>query len=70
MKFCEILWNCAFPQNFHARKLGEITVFFAVFANENFQSLKKDFEVFQKAVNYFCKVMFEQFLNMLVMNQL
>ena len=25
------LWgNCAFPQNFHTRKLGEITVFFAV----------------------------------------
>ena len=22
--------NCAFPQNFHTRKLGEITVFFAV----------------------------------------
>ena len=21
--------NCAFPQNFHTRKLGEITVFFA-----------------------------------------
>ena len=24
--------NCAFPQNFHTRKLGEITVFYAVFA--------------------------------------
>ena len=23
--------NCAFPQNFHTRKLGEITVFFTVF---------------------------------------
>ena len=23
--------NCAFPQNFHTRKLGEITVFYAVF---------------------------------------
>ena len=22
--------NCAFPQNFHTRKLGEITVFYAV----------------------------------------
>ena len=22
--------NCAYPQNFHARKLGEITVFYAV----------------------------------------
>ena len=22
--------NCVFPQNFHAKKLGEITVFFAV----------------------------------------
>ena len=22
--------NCAFPQNFHTKKLGEITVFFAV----------------------------------------
>ena len=36
----EILWegtvselwgNCAFPQNFHTRKFGEITVFFTVF---------------------------------------
>ena len=26
-KLCE---NCAFPKNFHTRKLGEITVFFAV----------------------------------------
>ena len=27
----EKLWgNCAFPQNFHTRKLGEITVFYAV----------------------------------------
>ena len=26
-KLCE---NCAFPQNFHKRKLGEITVFYAV----------------------------------------
>ena len=23
-------WNCAFPQNRHTRKLGEITVFYAV----------------------------------------
>ena len=23
--------NCAFPQNFHTRKLGEITVFFSVY---------------------------------------
>ena len=23
--------NCAFPQNFHTKKLGEITVFFAVY---------------------------------------
>ena len=26
----KICGNCAFPQNFHVRKLGEITVFFAV----------------------------------------
>ena len=26
-KLCE---NCAFPQNFHTSKLGEITVFYAV----------------------------------------
>ena len=26
-KLCE---NCAFPQKFHTRKLGEITVFYAV----------------------------------------
>ena len=25
--------NCAFPQSFHTRKLGEITVFFAVVGN-------------------------------------
>ena len=27
--------NCAFSQNFHTRKLGEITVFFAVFGGFN-----------------------------------
>ena len=28
------LWeNCAFPQNFHTRKLGEITAFYAVCNN-------------------------------------
>ena len=26
----ETMRNCAFPQNFYTRKLGEITVFFAV----------------------------------------
>ena len=36
-KFCgkaqfphSLCGNCALPQNFHTRKLGEITVFFAV----------------------------------------
>ena len=30
------LWgNCSFPQNFHIRKLGQITVFFAVAIFEN-----------------------------------
>ena len=29
--FGQISRNCAFPQNFHTRKLGEITEFFAVF---------------------------------------
>ena len=28
--------NCAFPQNFHTRKLGEITVFYAVVASARF----------------------------------
>ena len=27
--------NCAFPQNVHTRKLGEITVFFAVLKSAN-----------------------------------
>ena len=31
-KLCE---NCAFPQNFHIRKLGEITVFYAVKCNKS-----------------------------------
>ena len=31
-KLCE---NCVFPQNFHTRKLAEITVFFAVIDNNN-----------------------------------
>ena len=26
----QLCGNCAFPQNFHIRKLGEITLFFAV----------------------------------------
>ena len=37
LKLCR---NCAFPQNFHTRKLGEITVFLSVFAKAlllNFQ---------------------------------
>ena len=29
-KFQKLCGNCAFPQNFHTRKLGEITWFFAV----------------------------------------
>ena len=34
----EIMRNCAFPQNFHTRKLGEITLFYAVkrWNRENF----------------------------------
>ena len=43
----EILWKgtvstvfCAFPQNFHTRKYGEIMVFFAVGVTENIDSLK------------------------------
>ena len=30
-KLCQ---NCAFPKNFHTRKLGEITVFYAVISND------------------------------------
>ena len=42
-KFCEKvvshrvsgeIGECAFPQNFHSKKLGEITVFYAVTKNE------------------------------------
>ena len=40
-KFCgkvqfrsKLCGNCAFSQNFHTMKLGEITVFFAVYLNE------------------------------------
>ena len=29
-QFPKLCGNCAFPQNFHTRKLGEITVFFAM----------------------------------------
>ena len=28
--YCPYCGNCAFPQNFHTRKLAEITVFYAV----------------------------------------
>ena len=26
-----VYWNCPFPQNFHTRKLGEISIFYSVF---------------------------------------
>ena len=31
--------NCAFPQNFHIRKLGEITVFYIVIIDQNIVTL-------------------------------
>ena len=40
--FCLIFWygNCAFPQNFHTRKVGEITVVYAVLQAVACKSLK------------------------------
>ena len=38
-QFGEICGNCAFPQNFPTRKLGEITVFYAVQKFEPWQNL-------------------------------
>ena len=39
--------NCAFPQNFHTRKLGEITLFYAVVMLQKLQkTLKNDSESF------------------------
>ena len=35
LKFCG---NCTFPQNFYTRKLGEITIFYAV---ESINKVKK-----------------------------
>ena len=45
--------NCTFPQNFHTRKLGEITVFYAVLITPNFttnyESVRNYF------INRFCQ---------------
>ena len=37
--FGKLSGNCAFPQNFHTRKLVEITVFFAVYLIGNHQTV-------------------------------
>ena len=37
--FGKLSGNCAFPQNFHTRKLVEITVFFAVYLIGNHQNV-------------------------------
>ena len=34
--------NCAFPQNFHTRKLGEIMVFYAVYINITYALLSTE----------------------------
>ena len=50
-KFCgkanrsKLCGNCAFPQNFHTRKSGEITVFFAVSSTDNAIFIINDFYV-------------------------
>ena len=36
-QFPKLCGNCGFPRNFHTRKSGEITVFFAVVDEENEQ---------------------------------
>ena len=46
--------NCAFPQNFHNRKLGEITVFFAVFDSSNSFIIKVK-DVLQEIIKNFLK---------------
>ena len=37
--------NCAFPQNLHARKLGEITVFYPVITKWKFQGISSNHQV-------------------------
>ena len=34
-KICRKVWDCAFPQNFHTTKLGEISVFYAVIQTQS-----------------------------------
>ena len=34
-EFSQLCGNCAFPQNFHTKELGEITVFYAVELTQN-----------------------------------
>ena len=38
--------NCAFPQNFHTMKLGEITVFYAVATSLTYVKSQRNLEDF------------------------
>ena len=51
--FGKLCRNCAFPQNFHTRKLGEITVFSAVLVwAQTFEKTRRNinFDVFQRRI--------------------
>ena len=48
-KFCDspkLCVNCAFSQNFHTRKFGEITVFLAVNKKQALEAPNRNFKVF------------------------
>ena len=44
--------NCAIPQNFHTRKLGEITKFYAVQVNEFSKTQIKNLKIFEGVVEW------------------
>ena len=59
--------NCAFPKNFHTRKLGEITIFYAVwitscvtkfpFCRDIGSSHWQHYHMLAKAAQAFCKIL-------------
>ena len=59
--------NCAFAQNFHSRKLGEITVFLALLQGSNIQnkSQLKEFDYIQSSFGIFLVQMLDWILKLL-----
>ena len=54
----ELCGNCVFPQNFYTRKLGEITVFYAVrvfFKKSDLVNIRVVPEIFRLTFLLFCE---------------